>query len=225
MRGAVGNLDVAQIVLYAFFIFFAGLIFYLRREDRREGYPLESEASGGVRTRDVFWIPPPKTFLRADGHRIAAPRDNADTRPVRAVKTEVWPGAPLTPVGDPLWRALARGASRSAPTNRQRPMMGTTSSRRSGSQPTSRSGRVRLSGRLCRPGRATRPCRRRPRPMGRSRGILPAVLRSPARDDGQARACARAFRRRRFQAARGARFRAFSRGSSTQFRRCAIPTE
>ena len=110
MRGAVGNLDVAQIVLYAFFIFFAGLIFYLRREDRREGYPLESEASGGVRTRDVFWIPPPKTFLRADGHRIAAPRDNADTRPVRAVKTEVWPGAPLTPVGDPLLAGVGPGS-------------------------------------------------------------------------------------------------------------------
>ena len=41
IRGAIGNLDVAQIVLYAFCVFFAGLIFYLRREDRREGYPLE----------------------------------------------------------------------------------------------------------------------------------------------------------------------------------------
>ena len=45
MRGAIGNLDVAQIVLYAFWLFFFGLLFYLRREDRREGYPLESEAS------------------------------------------------------------------------------------------------------------------------------------------------------------------------------------
>ena len=44
MRGAIGNLDVAQIVLYAFWLFFFGLLFYLRREDRREGYPLESES-------------------------------------------------------------------------------------------------------------------------------------------------------------------------------------
>jgi hypothetical protein len=35
--------DVAQIALYAFWIFFAGLIFYLRREDKREGYPLDSD--------------------------------------------------------------------------------------------------------------------------------------------------------------------------------------
>ena len=44
IRGAItSNIDVAQVVLYAFWIFFAGLVFYLRREDRREGYPLESE--------------------------------------------------------------------------------------------------------------------------------------------------------------------------------------
>lgn len=34
--------DFAQVLLYAFWIFFAGLIYYLRREDKREGYPLES---------------------------------------------------------------------------------------------------------------------------------------------------------------------------------------
>ncbi len=35
MRGAITSyIDVAQVVLYAFWIFFAGLIFYLRREDR-----------------------------------------------------------------------------------------------------------------------------------------------------------------------------------------------
>ena len=47
--GAItGYIDVAQLVLYAFWIFFAGLIFYLRREDKREGYPLESDRAGGV---------------------------------------------------------------------------------------------------------------------------------------------------------------------------------
>lgn len=35
-------IDGAQIALYAFWLFFAGLIIYLRREDKREGYPLES---------------------------------------------------------------------------------------------------------------------------------------------------------------------------------------
>ncbi len=46
--GAITSyIDVAQLVLYAFWIFFAGLIIYLRREDKREGYPLESDRTGG----------------------------------------------------------------------------------------------------------------------------------------------------------------------------------
>lgn len=36
-------IDVAQLVLYAFWVFFFGLVYYLRREDKREGYPLESD--------------------------------------------------------------------------------------------------------------------------------------------------------------------------------------
>ncbi|MEI6738926.1 MAG: hypothetical protein WCK74_01315 [Gemmatimonadaceae bacterium] len=36
------KIDGAQIALYAFWLFFAGLIIYIRREDKREGYPLES---------------------------------------------------------------------------------------------------------------------------------------------------------------------------------------
>ena len=43
MRNIVGSIDLALIALYAFWIFFAGLIFYLRREDKREGYPLVSD--------------------------------------------------------------------------------------------------------------------------------------------------------------------------------------
>jgi photosynthetic reaction center H subunit len=110
MRGAIGNLDVAQIVLYAFWIFFFGLIFYLRREDRREGYPLESEAEPGLRARDVIWIPKPKIFRRSDGREVLAPNFRADTRPLNATKTEPWPGAPLQPNGDPMLAAVGPGS-------------------------------------------------------------------------------------------------------------------
>lgn len=37
------NMDVAQLTIWAFWFFFAGLIIYLRREDKREGYPLDSD--------------------------------------------------------------------------------------------------------------------------------------------------------------------------------------
>ena len=58
--GFTHNFDFAQLVLYAFWIFFFCLVVYLRREDKREGYPLESD-HGAVRG----WPPPAgeKTFI------------------------------------------------------------------------------------------------------------------------------------------------------------------
>jgi photosynthetic reaction center H subunit len=110
IRGAIGNLDVAQIVLYAFFVFFAGLVFYLRREDRREGYPLEDEAAGRLKGRGFLLIPQPKTFRRPDGRQVSAPNYRADTRPINAIKTEPWPGAPLAPNGDPMLAGVGPGS-------------------------------------------------------------------------------------------------------------------
>jgi photosynthetic reaction center H subunit len=40
------HLDFAQLLVVAFFIFFAGLILHLRAEDKREGYPLKDPAGG-----------------------------------------------------------------------------------------------------------------------------------------------------------------------------------
>ena len=42
--GAITSyVDLAQIILYMFWLFFAGIIFYLVRENHREGYPMESD--------------------------------------------------------------------------------------------------------------------------------------------------------------------------------------
>ena len=35
------QIDLAQVLIVAFVIFWFGLVFYIRREDKREGYPLE----------------------------------------------------------------------------------------------------------------------------------------------------------------------------------------
>lgn len=37
------HVDLATILIYLFWIFFFGLIVYMRREDKREGYPLVSD--------------------------------------------------------------------------------------------------------------------------------------------------------------------------------------
>lgn len=97
-----GYMDVAQMVLYAFWIFFAWLIFYLRREDRREGYPLESEP-GVQEPSGVVWIPDPKVFRMPDGREYHVPRGDTDAgRPLAAKPVGAWPGAPLVPTGDPM---------------------------------------------------------------------------------------------------------------------------
>lgn len=111
MKGQIiGNIDVAQVTLYVFWVFFAGLIFYLRREDRREGYPLYSEQSNKFKDPDFLFIPPPKTFKLAHGGSVQAPNDKPDTRPVKATKVAPWPGAPLHPNGDPMLAAVGPGS-------------------------------------------------------------------------------------------------------------------
>jgi photosynthetic reaction center H subunit len=110
--GAVtGYIDVAQIALYAFWIFFAGLIVYLRREDKREGYPLESDRSGGrIRVQGFPAVPAPKTFKLADGRTVQAPRAERDVRPIAALPTGAYLGAPLQPTGNPMLDAVGPAA-------------------------------------------------------------------------------------------------------------------
>lgn len=101
MRNVVGSIDLAQITLYAFWIFFAGLIFYLRREDKREGYPLQSDRGERVTVQGFPAVPSPKTFKLANGHSIQVPR--AETEPAPAARPVAgFPGAPLEPTGDPM---------------------------------------------------------------------------------------------------------------------------
>ena len=102
-------IDVAQVVLYAFWIFFAGLIIYLRREDKREGYPLESDSPRDIRIQGYPAIPEPKVFPLAGGETRTAPRDEAPEA-VRAAPLAAWPGAPLEPVGDAMTAGVGPGA-------------------------------------------------------------------------------------------------------------------
>lgn len=106
--GAItGYIDVAQLVLYGFWIFFAGLIFYLRREDKREGYPLESDRSDRAPRVKVVGFPrppEPKKFLLPHGQGVRyAPRDEAPAGDIPGTSNPTpWNGTPLIPTGDPM---------------------------------------------------------------------------------------------------------------------------
>jgi photosynthetic reaction center H subunit len=100
------SIDVAQVVLYAFWLFFFGLIFWLRREDRREGYPLESDAAGLLSSVTPVLIPPAKTFALPHGGTVEAPNFERDRRPMLAERTAGGSGFPLQPTGDPILSAV-----------------------------------------------------------------------------------------------------------------------
>jgi photosynthetic reaction center H subunit len=104
-------IDVAQVALYAFWVFFAGLIYYLHREDKREGYPLESDRSGG-RVKVQGWpsVPAPKTFLLRDGRVVLSPNFRETTQTLGGSPSAAHLGAPLEPNGDPMLAAVGPGS-------------------------------------------------------------------------------------------------------------------
>jgi photosynthetic reaction center H subunit len=100
--------DVAQLVLYLFWIFFAGVIYYLVRENHREGYPMETEDGRGDITG---WpVPRPKTYKLPHGGEVTVPSGWRETRQLRAEPTHRWNGSPLEPTGDPMRAEVGPGA-------------------------------------------------------------------------------------------------------------------
>lgn len=100
--------DVAQLVLYLFWIFFAGLIYYLVRENHREGYPMETVNGRGTITG---WpVPEPKTYLLQHGGEFSAPSFAKEGRTFAAEPAYGWTGAPLEPTGDPMLAGVGPGS-------------------------------------------------------------------------------------------------------------------
>jgi photosynthetic reaction center H subunit len=110
--GAItGYVDVAQLVLYAFWAFFAGLIYYLVRENHREGYPMDPGPNSDVKV--TGWpVPEPKYFKLADGKEVPAPNPARLDLPVnlKAVQTHGAGGAPFEPTGNPMLDGVGPGA-------------------------------------------------------------------------------------------------------------------
>lgn len=100
-------LDAAALSLYLFFAFFAGLVYYLHRENKREGYPLVGELPDrpGFATMHGFpETPPPKVF------RLHYPEGATvvqGVRPERNIDAMLspeypYPGTAFVPTGDAM---------------------------------------------------------------------------------------------------------------------------
>jgi photosynthetic reaction center H subunit len=104
-------IDLAQVVLYLFIAFFFYLVYYLHREGKREGYPLESDRSGIIAVQGYPSVPEPKTYKMADGSEMHAPRaEPRDMRPVNASPAAKFLGAPLVPNGNPMTAGVGPGS-------------------------------------------------------------------------------------------------------------------
>ncbi|MEX1166190.1 MAG: photosynthetic reaction center subunit H [Hydrogenophaga sp.] len=106
--GAItGYIDLAQILLYVFWLFFAGLIYYLIREGHREGYPMQTD---GLSLEVHGWpVPPPKTFKTVHGD-VVVPDLQRGEPDYAAAGTYASPGSPIEPTGNPLLAGVGAGA-------------------------------------------------------------------------------------------------------------------
>ncbi|MEM7696414.1 MAG: photosynthetic reaction center subunit H [Pseudomonadota bacterium] len=103
MGEIVGEVDLTIVLLYTFWGFFFYLVYYLQKESRREGYPLESDETGRIEEAGVIFMPDPKTYLMPHGHgEVEKPDGKREERPLNLKPLRVWSGAPKEPTGNPM---------------------------------------------------------------------------------------------------------------------------
>ena len=99
----IGNYDLATISLWLFWLFFAVLVFYLQRENMREGYPLEQDDGTAASNQGPFPLPSPKTFRLPGGRgEVTVPDGKPEARELALEKVGPGDGYPLEPTGDPM---------------------------------------------------------------------------------------------------------------------------
>jgi photosynthetic reaction center H subunit len=106
-------MDAAELMFYLFVSFFIGLVIWLRREDRREGYPLETDVGGMLLHNDgLLQTAKPKTFrLPFDQGSVTTPTKGREpVEPANARRTAPWAGSPLEPIGDGIGAGVGPGA-------------------------------------------------------------------------------------------------------------------
>lgn len=99
-----GNFDLASLSIWLFWLFFAGLIYYLQTENMREGYPLEDEDGNIAPNQGPFPLPADKTFNLPHGRgEVTVPSGARRCRDDLALeRTSPTGGYPMAPTGDPM---------------------------------------------------------------------------------------------------------------------------
>ena len=101
-----GNFDLASAAIWLFWIFFAGLVYYLQTENMREGYPLRGDDDSAIGT-ETWPLANKKTFELRDGRgTVTVPsleyEDSKMRENLPLAKAAPATGAPWVPTGDPM---------------------------------------------------------------------------------------------------------------------------
>jgi photosynthetic reaction center H subunit len=98
-----GNFDIASLAIWMFWAFFALLVYYLQRENMREGYPMENDDGTESANQGPFPVPEPKTFNLPHGRGdVTVPDGASENRELALRRTSNSNGYPMEPTGDPM---------------------------------------------------------------------------------------------------------------------------
>ncbi|OYX64137.1 MAG: hypothetical protein B7Y89_03715 [Novosphingobium sp. 32-60-15] len=108
----VGTIDAAEVALGTFALFFLLLVVWLRREDRREGYPLEDSITGSPDSEGgPISTAEAKTFILPFGKgKVSFPTWDREPVNIAAKRRENFGGAPYTPEGDVFAAGVGPGS-------------------------------------------------------------------------------------------------------------------
>lgn len=99
----VTGIDLVDVSLWIFCLFFLWLVFWLDRESHREGFPTEQDETGLPEHEGILFKPPAKTYLLPHGRgQVTVPPGEGDKRDLALKRTAPWAGSPFEPTGDPM---------------------------------------------------------------------------------------------------------------------------
>ena len=104
------GIDLPQVLFWLFFLGFLALVWYLRRADKLEGYPMTASPLDD-RQLLGFPAPPetPHTYRLNEGGTTQAPHDYEPGK-THARPLHRFGGTPLVPIGNPLLAGIGPGA-------------------------------------------------------------------------------------------------------------------
>ena len=92
-----GNFDLASLAIWMFWAFFAVLVYYLQRENMREGYPLQNDDGSDSPTKDHFRFLNPNLYPSSWSRKVSVPDGKPEARDLALRRTSDANGYPMEP--------------------------------------------------------------------------------------------------------------------------------